>query len=87
LCRLYTTPTGSKLIIAGIYGPSINSDAESLAFYQKIRERTNELSNTFKTTNIIMAADFNAILLPTDTSSFHINKKCAIALLDELLKI
>ena len=71
---VYITPTGSKIIVVGIYGPSINSDVESLAYYQEVQETLNELSNTFQTTSIIMAGDFNAILSENDTSSFHKTK-------------
>jgi hypothetical protein len=83
---VYTTPTGSKLIVAGIYGPSINSDTESLAFFQEINDILFELENTFQTSNIIMRGDFNAVLTPTDTSSYHINKKRTSVMLQEIIQ-
>ena len=83
---VYNTPTGSKIIVAGIYGPSINSDVESLAYYQEVHEILNELSNTFQTASIVMAGDFNAILSENDTSSFHINKRRTSEYLQEIIQ-
>jgi hypothetical protein len=82
---VYTAPDKSKLIVAGIYGPSANDDAESLRFYQEVKEALAELQNTFQTRKIIMAGDFNAVLSPEDSSSEHVTKKRTTELLLEII--
>ncbi len=46
---VYLAPDKSKLIVAGIYGPSANDDAEALRFYQEVNDTLAELQNTFQT--------------------------------------
>jgi exonuclease III len=72
---VYYTPNRTKLIVAGIYGPSANDDTESLHFYQEVRDAIVELQNTFQTSNLLLAGDFNAVLSPEDSSSEHITKR------------
>jgi hypothetical protein len=50
---VYVTPTKSKLIVAGIYGPSANNDRESSDFYEEVRQSLEELCNTFGTNNLM----------------------------------
>jgi hypothetical protein len=45
---VYYTPSRTKIIVVGIYGPSANDDNESLQFYQEVRAAIVELQNTFK---------------------------------------
>jgi exonuclease III len=82
---VYTAPDKSKLIVAGIYGPSANDDAESFRFYQEVNEALAELQNTFQTRKLIMAGDFNAVLSPEDSSSEHVTKKRTTELLLEII--
>jgi exonuclease III len=63
-----------KLIVAGIYAPSANDDRESTVFYQEVRQNIEELQNTFRTSNLLLAGDFNAVLHPTDSSSELLTK-------------
>jgi hypothetical protein len=83
---VYVTPTKSKLIVAGIYGPSANNDRESSDFYEEVRQSLEELCNTFGTNNMILAGDFNAVLLPTDSSSKHHTKKNTSNLLNKMIE-
>jgi DNA replication initiation complex subunit (GINS family) len=83
---VYYTPNRMKLIVVGIYGPSANDDTESLHFYQELRAVIAELQNTFQTSNLLMAGDFNAVLSPEDSSSEHITKKRTTALLEEFIE-
>jgi exonuclease III len=83
---VYYTPNRSKLIVAGIYGPSANDDTESLRFYQEVRDAIIELQNTFQTSNLLLAGDFNAVLGPEDSSSEHIIKKRTTSFLEELIE-
>jgi hypothetical protein len=82
---VYYTPTRMKIIVVGIYGPSANDDTESFQFYQEVRTSIVELQNTFQTSNLLIAGDFNAVLSPEDSSSEHITKKRTTALLEELI--
>ena len=83
---VYYTPSRSKIIVAGIYGPSANDDTESLHFYQEVRDAIIELQNTFQTRNLLLAGDFNAVLSPEDSTSEHITKKRTTAFLEEFLE-
>jgi hypothetical protein len=83
---VYYTPSRSKLIVAGIYGPSANDDTESLRFYQEVRDAIIELQNTFQTNNLLLAGDFNAVLAPEDSTSEHITKKRTTSFLEELIE-
>jgi hypothetical protein len=83
---VYITPTNSKLIVAGIYGPSANNDRESIEFYNEVRQTLDELSNTFGTNNFLLAGDFNAVLNPTDSSSEHHTKKNTTNLLNNMIE-
>jgi exonuclease III len=83
---VYYTPNRSKLIVAGIYGPSANDDTESLHFYQEVRDAIIELQNTFQTSNLLLAGDFNAVLSPEDSSSEHITKKRTTSFLEEFME-
>jgi exonuclease III len=79
------TSTHSKLIIAGIYGPSANDDRESYNFCQELRQTTEELQNTFHTNNLLLAGDFNVVIHPNDSSSKHIIKRRTRQLLLEII--
>jgi hypothetical protein len=83
---VYVTPTKSKLIVAGIYGPSANNDRESSDFYEEVRQSLEELSNTFGTSNMMLAGDFNAVLHHTDSSSEHHTKKNTSNLLNKMIE-
>ncbi len=83
---VYVTPTKSKLIVAGIYGPSANNDRESSDFYEEVKQSIEELSNTFGTNNLMLAGDFNAVLNPTDSSSEHHTKKNTSNLLNKMIE-
>jgi exonuclease III len=83
---VYITPTKSKLIVAGIYGPSANNDRESTDFYNEVRQTIDELSNTFGTSNLLLAGDFNVVLNPTDSSSEHHTKKNTTNLLNNMIE-
>jgi exonuclease III len=83
---VYITLTKSKLIVAGIYAPSANNDRESTEFYNEVRQTIDELSNTFGTSNLILAGDFNAVLNPTDSSSEHHTKKNTTNLLNNMIE-
>jgi exonuclease III len=83
---VYNTPTKSKLIVAGIYGPSANDDNASLLFYREVLETLGELQNTFQTRSIILAGDFNAVLTPEDSSSEHVTKQRTTGLLRQMLE-
>jgi hypothetical protein len=83
---VYYTPNRTKLIVVGIYGPSANDDTESLHFYREVRESIAELQNTFQTSNLLIAGDFNAVLSPEDSSSEHITKKRTTAFLEEFIE-
>jgi exonuclease III len=83
---VYLTPTKSKLIVAGIYGPSANNDRESSDFYKEVRHSLEELCNTFGTNNMMLAGDFNAVLNPTDSSSEHLTKKNTSNLLNKMIE-
>jgi hypothetical protein len=83
---VHITPTNSKLVIAGIYGPSANDDRESHAFYQEVRQTIEELQNTLRTSNLFLTGDFNAVLHPTDSSSGHATKKRTTELLFEMME-
>jgi exonuclease III len=83
---VYITPTKSKLIVAGIYGPSANNDRESSDFYEEVRQSLEELSNTFSTNNMMLAGDFNAVLNQMDSSSEHHTKKNTSNLLNKMIE-
>jgi hypothetical protein len=83
---VYLLPNRTKLIVVGIYGPSANDDTESLRFYQEVRDSIVELQNTFQTSNLLLAGDFNAVLAPEDSSSEHVTKKRTTAFLEELIE-
>jgi exonuclease III len=83
---VYVTPTKSKLIVAGIYGPSANNDRESSDFYEEVRQSLEELCNTFGTNNMMLAGDFNAVLNPMDSSSEHHTKKNTSNLLNKMIE-
>jgi hypothetical protein len=82
---VYYTPNRTKLIVAGIYGPSANDDTESLNFYQEVRNTIAELQNTFQTGNLLLAGDFIAVLSPEDSSSEHVTKKGTTSFLREFM--
>jgi exonuclease III len=82
---VYYTTNRTKIIVVGIYGPSANDNNESLQFYQEVRASIVELQNTFQTSNLLIAGDFNAVLSPEDSSSEHITKKRTTAFLEELI--
>jgi exonuclease III len=83
---VYITPTKSKLIVAGIYGPSANNDRESSDFYEEVRQSLEEISNTFGTNNMMLAGDFNAVLHHTDSSSEDHTKKNTSNLLNKMVE-
>jgi exonuclease III len=83
---VYLTPTKTKLIVGGIYGPSANNDRESSEFYNEVKQVLDELTNTFNTNNILLAGDFNAVLNPTDSSSEHHTKKNTTTLLNKMME-
>jgi exonuclease III len=82
---VYNAPDKSRLIVAGIYGPSANDNAESLRFYQEVLNTLAELQNTFQTRKMVTAGDFNAVLSPEDSSSEHVTKWRTTELLKELI--
>jgi hypothetical protein len=83
---VYNTPTKSKIIVAGIYGPSANDDNASFLFYQEVLDTIGELQNTFQTRSLIMAGDFNAVLTPEDSSSEHVTKRRTTGILKKILE-
>jgi hypothetical protein len=83
---VYITPTNTKLVVAGIYGPSANDDWESQAFYQEVKQTIEELQNTFHISDLLLAGDFNAVLHPMDSSSEHITKKRTTELLHTIME-
>jgi len=83
---VYITPNQSKIIVAGIYGPSENNDILSHQFYQEVKETLNELQNTFQTNNLLMAGDFNAVLCARDSSSEHVTKRRTTELIQDIME-
>jgi hypothetical protein len=82
---VYNTLSKSKIIVAGIYGPSTNDDTESHQFYQVVKETIDKLQNTFQTRNLIQAGDFNTVLSSEGSSSKHITKRRTTDLLIEIM--
>jgi exonuclease III len=62
-----------RIMVVGVYGCS-EGDRPSLAVINDLRDRVAELSHVFRTHSIILAGDFNATLMATDSNNLMINK-------------
>ncbi len=64
----------NRILVVGVYGCSERGDRPSLMIMNDMRDRIMELSHVFHTHSIILAGDFNATLMATDSNNLKINK-------------
>lgn len=77
---------GSRTIVGGIYGPSANNDKESAKFFREVHRNVKELKEIYRTSNIILAGDFNAVWRREDANNHTTQKKQTMRTLQHLLE-
>ena len=74
-----------ELLWGGIYGPSANNDRESNQFYREVHRNLKELKEIYRTSNINLGGDFNAVMREEDANNFLTRKKQTMRTLQHIM--
>jgi len=76
----------SRTIVGGIYGPSEYNDKTSAKFMREVSRTIKELQHTYRTRNVILAGDFNAVWRNEDANNFLTRKRQTMKTFQQLLE-